>query len=117
MGWFAFVDSYCERLDAGLLAEPVNLVSNGAFLVMACWLWPRTQPGSGTRRLAAIGLGLAFSQRCATLGGGCGCNAHFAVCAILYLLGQPAVLAIIMVFFLSRCRFVFSICSRSAVGF
>ena len=64
MSWFAFVDGYCERLDAGLLAEPVNLVSNGAFLVMAYWLWPRAQPGSGARTLvillAAIGLGSAL---------------------------------------------------------
>ena len=41
MGWFAFVDGYCERLDAGLLAEPVNLISNGGFLLVAYWLWPR----------------------------------------------------------------------------
>ena len=46
------------------MAEPVNLVSNGAFLVMAYWLWPRAQPGSGARTLvillAAIGLGSAL---------------------------------------------------------
>tara|TARA_B110000003_G_scaffold106578_1_gene108922 strand:- start:211 stop:477 length:267 start_codon:yes stop_codon:yes gene_type:complete len=61
MGWFVFVDGYCERLDAELFAEPVNLISNGGFLVVAYWLWPRAQPGSGARTLvillAAIGLG------------------------------------------------------------
>ena len=64
MGWFAFVDGYCERLDAGLLAEPVNLISNGGFLLVAYWLWPRAQRGSGARTLVilltAIGLGSAL---------------------------------------------------------
>ena len=64
MGWFVFVDGYCERLDAELFAEPVNLISNGGFLVVAYWLWPRAQPGSGARTLvillAAIGLGSAL---------------------------------------------------------
>lgn len=37
---------YCERLDAGFWAEPVNAATNGAFLVAALaafWLW-RRQP-------------------------------------------------------------------------
>ena len=66
MGWFVFADGYCERLDAGLLAEPVNLTSNGGFLVVAYWLWPRAQRGSGAWTLvillAAIGLGSALFQ-------------------------------------------------------
>ena len=32
------VDSYCERTDAGLWAEPLNAVSNGAFLLAAALL-------------------------------------------------------------------------------
>ena len=54
MGWFDFVDGYCERLDAELFAEPVNLLSNGGFLVVAYWLWPRAQPGSGARTLVIL---------------------------------------------------------------
>ncbi len=32
------IDLYCERLGPGLLAEPINALSNGAFLVAAWWL-------------------------------------------------------------------------------
>ena len=35
----AYVDLYCERLVPGLLAEPVNAVTNVAFLVAAWVLW------------------------------------------------------------------------------
>ncbi|GJE53574.1 MULTISPECIES: ceramidase domain-containing protein [Methylobacterium] len=33
--WFAPVMAYCERLDGGFWAEPLNAVSNGAFLAAA----------------------------------------------------------------------------------
>ncbi|UTW12697.1 ceramidase domain-containing protein [Marinobacterium rhizophilum] len=33
------VDLYCERLGAGLLAEPVNLATNVAFLIAGYVLW------------------------------------------------------------------------------
>jgi hypothetical protein len=42
--WFQSIDSYCERLDAGFWAEPLNAVSNGFFLLAAAhafWLWRR----------------------------------------------------------------------------
>ncbi|MFQ6537730.1 MULTISPECIES: ceramidase domain-containing protein [Aphanothece] len=32
------LDLYCERLGPGLLAEPMNALSNGAFLLAACWI-------------------------------------------------------------------------------
>lgn len=35
----AYVDLYCERLGPGLLAEPVNALTNAAFLVAAWVLW------------------------------------------------------------------------------
>ncbi|WP_397541339.1 ceramidase domain-containing protein [Roseovarius salis] len=35
MDWFAPIDAYCERLDPGYWAEPVNAVTNAAFLVGA----------------------------------------------------------------------------------
>lgn len=34
-GWLAPIDIYCERPGAGFWAEPINAVSNGAFLVAA----------------------------------------------------------------------------------
>jgi hypothetical protein len=33
--WTAPIDAYCERVDAGFWAEPLNVVSNAAFLIAA----------------------------------------------------------------------------------
>jgi hypothetical protein len=59
MDWLAAVDGYCERLGPGLWAEPVNAVTNLAFLVAAGVMWPRV---AGVGRvlclvLALIGVG------------------------------------------------------------
>lgn len=43
-GWHAPIDNYCERAEAAFWAEPVNALSNGAFLVAALaafLLWRR----------------------------------------------------------------------------
>lgn len=37
MDWFAPIDSYCERLGVGLMAEPLNAISNVAFFIAALW--------------------------------------------------------------------------------
>lgn len=37
MDWFAPIDAYCERLGPGLLAEPLNALSNAAFIIAAVW--------------------------------------------------------------------------------
>ncbi|MEO1002364.1 MAG: ceramidase domain-containing protein [Cyanobacteria bacterium J06638_7] len=37
------LDLYCERLGPGLLAEPVNALSNGAFLIAAWWIQARAR--------------------------------------------------------------------------
>ena len=44
MDLFSQIDIYCERLAPGLLAEPLNLFSNGSFLVAAyfCSRYQRT---------------------------------------------------------------------------
>lgn len=50
-------DEYCERLHAGLLAEPANLFSNLAFFVAATWLWrwqSRNWPGPVPPSLRAL---------------------------------------------------------------
>jgi hypothetical protein len=63
MDWFRAVNSYCERTDAGYWSEPLNAVTNGAFLIAAwvAWRWARE---AGDRAgqvlsvvLAAIGVG------------------------------------------------------------
>jgi hypothetical protein len=46
--WLTPVDNYCERLDPGFWAEPLNALSNGAFILAAAsgfHLWRR----AGTR--------------------------------------------------------------------
>jgi uncharacterized membrane protein (GlpM family) len=61
MGWFDAVDGYCERLGPGFWAEPVNAVTNGAFLIAAGVMWGRArgQPMAQAMVavLAAIGVG------------------------------------------------------------
>ena len=39
MEWNGYVDGYCERVAPGLLGEPLNAVSNIAFLIAAVTLW------------------------------------------------------------------------------
>lgn len=63
--WLAAIDNYCERTDAGFWSEPLNAVSNGAFLVAAAYafiLWRRkgTRDGPGLWLIcvtAVIGIG------------------------------------------------------------
>lgn len=57
MNWLQPVDAYCERLAPGLWAEPVNLLTNAAFLLAAGLMWRRCR-GLGTGRLLAAVLGL-----------------------------------------------------------
>lgn len=63
MNWFRQVNSYCERLDGGYWAEPVNALTNLAFLAAAviCWRRPEVRRDPAARALvlvlALIGLG------------------------------------------------------------
>ncbi|MBB5808758.1 hypothetical protein F4560_008526 [Saccharothrix ecbatanensis] len=67
------VDAYCERLAPGLWAEPLNAVSNAAFLIAAAVLWWRYRPRQKSLRalpvlLALVGLGsLSFHTVADTL--------------------------------------------------
>lgn len=63
MDWTQQVDAYCERTDLSYWSEPVNAVTNAAFLVAAFIMWRRTR-GAGLPiatllvvLLAAIGVG------------------------------------------------------------
>ncbi|WP_071798216.1 hypothetical protein [Natronohydrobacter thiooxidans] len=53
--------AYCERTDFTYWSEPVNALSNGAFLLAALWVWPMTRGLPLARgmavMLAVIGLG------------------------------------------------------------
>ena len=63
MDWTAQIDAYCERTDAAYWSEPLNAVTNAAFLVAAFVMWRRVR-GQGLALplvlvglLAAIGIG------------------------------------------------------------
>lgn len=57
------IDGYCERLSPSYWAEPVNAVTNAAFLVAALLMWRRVQGAGGPMArllvalLAIIGVG------------------------------------------------------------
>ncbi|WP_281018211.1 MULTISPECIES: hypothetical protein [unclassified Minwuia] len=36
---FEYIDGYCERIAPGLLGEPLNAITNLAFMFAALWLW------------------------------------------------------------------------------
>ena len=63
MRWSESIDMYCERTDPGLWSEPLNALTNLAFLVAAALLWRRAGRGAGrdmqvlTLLIAAVGLG------------------------------------------------------------
>ncbi len=65
----ARIDGYCERLGPGLWAEPVNALTNLAFVAAALCLWPRVR---GVERLLAailllIGIGSGLFHTYATV--------------------------------------------------
>lgn len=46
MDWTRAIDAYCERTDASYWSEPVNALTNLAFIVAALIMWRRTK-GAG----------------------------------------------------------------------
>ena len=54
MDWTEQIDSYCERTDLSLWSEPVNAVTNAAFLLAALVMWHRSAGIPGARVLSAI---------------------------------------------------------------
>ena len=43
MDWMQEINAYCERTDAGYWAEPVNALTNLAFVIAAAVMWPRVR--------------------------------------------------------------------------
>ncbi|SMX29467.1 Ceramidase [Pelagimonas phthalicica] len=52
--WTMPIDLYCERVGVGLWAEPVNALSNLAFLVAALWAWREAGKQGQRRPLIAV---------------------------------------------------------------
>ena len=63
MDWSQTIDAYCERTDASFWSEPLNAVTNLAFLITALVSWQRVRgerlPLAGLlcALLAMIGIG------------------------------------------------------------
>ncbi|MCR8726709.1 ceramidase [Frigidibacter sp. ROC022] len=70
MDWTTEVDDYCERLGPGLWAEPLNLLTNAAFLLAALVMARRCRGMPTGQALAAvlalIGLGSGLFHSVAT---------------------------------------------------
>ncbi|MGR3635102.1 MAG: ceramidase domain-containing protein [Shimia sp.] len=59
MQWTQYIDAYCERSGPEYWAEPVNAVTNAAFVIAALTMWRRVQgPGLGLARALCVILGL-----------------------------------------------------------
>jgi hypothetical protein len=56
MGWYTQIDGYCERTDFTYWSEPLNAVTNLAFIIVALILWRR---GAGVP-LARVLCGILF---------------------------------------------------------
>jgi hypothetical protein len=54
MAWTDQFDGYCERVDFTYWSEPVNAVTNAAFIVAALIMWSRTSGMPLARLLCAI---------------------------------------------------------------
>lgn len=54
MDWFHTFDGYCERTDPTYWSEPINAVTNLAFIIAAIFMWRRSGPLMGGKILSAI---------------------------------------------------------------
>ncbi len=54
MDWFAQIDGYCERTDFTYWSEPLNAVTNVAFIIAALILWRRSAGVPMARVLSGI---------------------------------------------------------------
>lgn len=54
MDWTAQFDGYCERTDLTFWSEPLNAITNAAFLIVAIWMWQRSRGVPAARLLCGI---------------------------------------------------------------
>lgn len=54
MEWAAQFDNYCERTDLSYWSEPVNAVTNLAFILAALVMWKRSGQNTGAKVLCVI---------------------------------------------------------------
>lgn len=89
MDWTQQFDSYCERTDLTLWSEPVNAVTNAAFIIVALWMWRRSVGITGARVLCAIllliGVGSALFHTYASAWASLADTAPIGVFILVYL--------------------------------
>lgn len=93
MNWSAPVDNYCERLDASFWAEPVNAVTNLAFLIAAFLAWRAAARAGRLEPLtillitiaAAVGIGSFLFHTVATRWAGIADTAPILLFILVYL--------------------------------
>lgn len=117
------IDAYCERTDFTFWSEPVNALTNAAFLIAAIIIWPRTRGLPMARALAAvlfvIGLGSFTFHTTATRWAATADTAPILIFVLLYLFAASrdflglttgrAILACLAFFpFAFACTLVFS---------
>ena len=87
MDWTQTIDAYCERTDPCLWAEPINALTNLAFIIAALIMWRRSF-GAG-RLLAvilfAIGIGSGLFHTHATAWAAASDTAPIIAFALLYI--------------------------------
>ena len=114
MDWTRQVDSYCERVDPSYWAEPINALTNLAFLLAAWVVWRRVRD-TGDRMayalcavLAAIGVGSYLFHTHATVWAGVLDVLPILMFVLLYIfaanlhfwgLGPTAALGVTLLFF------------------
>lgn len=83
------IDAYCERLGPGLWAEPLNAVTNLAFVLVAALLWHRARGAPLARALcvtlAAIGVGSGLFHTFATAWAGAADTLPILVFILIYI--------------------------------
>jgi len=88
------LDIYCERLGPGYWAEPLNAVTNAAFLIAAVVMW---------RRTAGLPLGRLLSAILAAIGVGSYLwHTHGQVWAVILDSGSIAVFSLVFLFAANR---------------
>lgn len=89
MNWTAQIDAYCERTDFSLWSEPVNALTNAAFLIAALIMWRRTNGLIAAQALTiilfAIGIGSALFHTFATTWAGTADVLPIVLFILLYL--------------------------------
>lgn len=92
MDWTQQIDGYCERIDPGYWAEPLNAVTNAAFLIAAAVMWRRVRGANLPLAdalvvvLAAIGVGSYLFHTHAQVWSALADSGAIAVFAVLFVL-------------------------------